>query len=75
MHTVPPSSVVISSSQQSPRSRLTGGADLKVVNITAGAPLTLSCLVGGARPAPKVTWYRDGDLLESCKLGKMDVIN
>ncbi|KAK8727087.1 hypothetical protein OTU49_009933, partial [Cherax quadricarinatus] len=37
-----------------------GWRDGSVVEVVAGATLTLECLVKDARPAPSVWWYRDG---------------
>ena len=39
----------------------------KVINITAGSTLTLECLVADARPEPAVSWYRNGQLIDSCE--------
>ncbi|XP_071534108.1 nephrin-like [Panulirus ornatus] len=42
-----------------PRSIAVVGRDDDVVEVAAGAPVTLECLVSDARPAPSVAWYRD----------------
>lgn len=55
--TVPPSDPVVE-----------GGP---VVRLKAHTPHNLTCRASGAKPAAEITWYRDGEVMESAVYSKV----
>ena len=46
---------------------IVGYSDGSNVQVVAGKPILLECLVADARPAPVLTWYKNGIRIPSGK--------
>lgn len=42
-----------------------------IVRLKAHTPHNLTCRASGAKPAAEITWYRDGEVMESAIYSKV----